>query len=66
MSNASVVAMATYASVRTKTVWNAAPLVKSPSKTNSNAAVFHASGFHSGDGVWKIGSTVPNATQRMT
>jgi len=28
--------------------------------------VFQASGFHSGEGVWKIGSTVPNATQRIT
>ncbi len=27
--------------MRTNTVWNAAPLVKSPSKTNSNADVFH-------------------------
>jgi hypothetical protein len=66
MSRESAVAIATYASVRTKTVWNAAPLVKSPSKTNSNAAVFHSSGFHSGAGVWKIGSTVPKATPRMT
>ena len=30
------------------------------------AAVFQASGFHSGAGVWKIGSTVPNAMQRIT
>src|SRR4051794_14107630 len=53
--------MPTYANVRTKTVQNVSPGL-SPSSTVRIAPVCQCSGFHTGSGLLKIGSTPPNAT----